>query len=418
MIKIIIPQRQKTFTKDNVRAEFADKNAILRRSYREIAAFDFYEYLYHGDLAPKVFAIDGKTYKAAAPDDLPMIAAFRADLYVPPCDFFGGVYRQACLAKLFALVLDVDNLDPDTLGRLLDRINRQELPQPSLIVNSGSGVHLYFNFVEPVDTYRRRLPALRAILAKLANTFTGYGKMDRHPLTQSFRPVGSQTKLGDIATGFMTGPRWDVDQLAAICGVELGGVFGPVEKTDNPAPKQKKTNVVYMPNAKRKFFRHCAERVFKYTDLGSRYMALFGIAIVGYKTHTPRIEVIEEMENLVKIWNRKHPEKPVEWREIDKAMEGYSQKFLMVRSTTLEEYFGWDFERKIPRRGQTRADHLEVARAVKDAKVPLQKKQAIGNYLKKHIATTITEIAQALKISRTTVIKYTSRENGAIILKK
>ena len=412
MFELIVAQKQPNFNAklstdhNSKRAEFAEKTALLRASYQQIPAFDFYTYLYHGDQTPKVYAIDGKTYKAAAPDDLPMIAAFRADLYVPPCDFFGGVYRQACLAKLFALILDVDNLDPDTLGRLLDRIKGQELPQPSLIVNSGSGVHLYFNFAEPVDTYRRRLPALRAMLAKLADIFTGYGKMDRHPLTQSFRPVGSQTKLGDVATGFITGDRWTLDRLAAICSVELGGVFGPVEKTDKPALKQKKTNVVYMPNAKQKFFRHCAERVFKYTDLGSRYMALFGIAIVGYKSHTPREDVIKEMESLVKIWNRKHPENPVEMREIDKAMEGYSQKFLMVRSATLEEYFGWTFERKIPRRGRKRAEQLELARAVKDATQPIIKRQAIAKYLKQNPTATTRQIAAALGMSLSTVGKY------------
>ena len=428
--KLILAQKQpnfnaKMFSIENIpqrlRAEFADKNALLRATYREIPAFDFYSYLYQSDQAPKIYAIDGRTYKTAMPDDLPMIAAFRSDLYVPPAEFFHGVYRQAMLAKLFAMVLDIDDMDPDTLGRLLDRIKARELPRPSLIVNSGSGVHLYFNFAEPVDVLKRRLPALRAMLGKLADIFTGYGKMDRHPLTQSFRPVGSQTKLGDVATGFMTGDRWTVDQLAAICNVDLGGVFGPVElikPSDKPAQKKKKTsNVAFMPNAKRKFFRYCAERVFKFTDLGSRYMALFGIAIVGYKTHTPRAEVIAEMESLIKIWNRKHPENPVEMREIDKAMEGYSQKFLMVRSATLEEYFGWQFERKIPRKGRTREQHLERARAVKDALQGIEKRQAIANYLKKHVATTITEIASALGMGRKTVAKHVIKENGVITLK-
>lgn len=429
MFELIVAQKQPNFnaklSTDNYskRAEFAEKTALLRASYREIPAFDFYSYLYQGDQAPKVYALDRRTYSTARPDDMPMMAGFRNDFYVPPCAFFNGAYNRHCLAKLYALVLDIDYMDPDTLGRLMDRIKSRELPRPSLIINSGSGVHLYFNFTEPVDTLKRRLPALRAILDKLADIFTGYGKMDRHPLTQSFRPVGSQTKLGNVAAGFITGDRWTVEQLAAITAVDLGGNFLPLDiiKKDPPTPKpktKKAANVAFLPNAKRKFFRYCAERVFKLTDLGSRYMALFGIAIVGYKTHTPREEVIAEMESLVKIWNRRHPEKPVEWREIDKAMDGYSQKFLMVRAATLEEYFGWQFERKIPRRGQTRADQLELARAVKDAKIPLKKRQAIANYLKKHIATTVTEIARALNMSRTTVIKYTIRENGGIMLKK
>ena len=397
-----IPQR--------LRAEFADKNAILRRAYREIPAFDFYTYLYQGDQAPKVYALDGKTYSKASPDDLPMMAAFRSDLYIPPCDFFKNVYKEPMLAKMFALVLDIDDMDPDTLGRLLDRIKNRELPQPSLVVNSGSGVHLYFAFDAPVDAYKRRLPALRAMLAKLADIFTGYGRMDRHPLTQSFRPVGSQTKLGDVATGFIVGDRWTVDQLAALCNVDLGGVFGPVElikPADKPAPKKKKAaNVVFMPNAKRKFFRYCAERVFKYTDLGSRYMALFGIAIVGYKTHTPRAEVIAEMESLVKIWNRKHPENPVEWREIDKAMDGYSQKFLMVRSSTLEEYFGWQFERKIPRKGRTREQHLKRALAIRHAGEKEDIKFELEKYVTKNPGASIRQISRDTGHHRETIKKY------------
>ena len=424
--KLILAQKQpnfnaKMFSIENIpqrlRAEFADKNALLRATYREIPAFDFYSYLYQSDQAPKIYAIDGKTYRSAAPDDLPMIAAFRADLYIPPCDFFGGVYRQAMLAKIFALVLDIDDMDPDTLGRLLDRINSRELPQPSLIVNSGSGVHLYFAFSAPVDTLKRRLPALRGMLAKLADVFTGYGRMDRHPLTQSFRPVGSQTKLGDVATGFMTGDRWTVDQLAALCSVDLGGNFGPLDIIkDPPTPKPKKkkaANVLFMPNAKRKFFRYCAERVFKYTDLGSRYMALFGIAIVGYKTHTPREEVVKEMESLVKIWNRRHPEAPVEWREIDKAMDGYSQKFLMVRSATLEEYFGWSFERKIPRRGRTREEHLQR----NNDRTVGEVRGKIKRYLVKHYAVSISQIARDLKMSRNTVAKYVCVEKGLVVMK-
>ena len=122
-----------------------------------------------------------------------MIAAFRADLYVPPCEFFHGVYRRAMLAKLFAMVLDIDDMDPDTLGRLLDRIKSRELPQPSLIVNSGSGVHLYFNFAEPVDTLKRRLPAFRAILAKLADTFEGYGPTCVRRFVQDTQALGDRT---------------------------------------------------------------------------------------------------------------------------------------------------------------------------------------------------------------------------------
>ena len=413
---MILAQKQSQFNKRlstekvGLRAEFADKNAILRRFYREIAAFDFYSTLYHGDDQPKIYAVDGRTYSTARPDDLPIIAGFRADLYIPPCDFFNGVYRAACLKKIYALILDLDYLDPDTLDRRIKQIDAGTKPQPSMIVNSGSGIHLYFTFAEPVDAYKLRLPTLRAMLARVGDLYSGYGKLDRHPLTQAFRPVGSLTKLGDIATGFIVGQQWDALELAEKIGVRIEGwqhVKKPAEVgTTAPAKKPAKPKVAFVPNAKRKLFAYCGERIFTHTDLGNRYKALFGLAIVGYKTHTPRAEVIAEMESLIKIWNRKHPENPVEMREIDKAMEGYSQKFLMVRSATLEEYFGWQFERKIPRRGRKRDEQLELARAVKDATQPILKRQAIAKYLKQNPTATTRQIAAALGMSLSTVGKY------------
>ena len=413
---MILAQKQSQFNRklsiDNggKRAEFAEKTALLRASYPQIPAFDFYNYLYQGDQAPKVYAIDGRTYKTAQPDDLPMIAAFRSDLYIPPCDFFNGVYRAACLKKIYALILDLDYLDPDTLARLIKQIDAGNKPQPSMIVNSGSGIHLYFTFAEPVDAYKLRLPTLRAMLARVGDLYSGYGKLDRHPLTQAFRPVGSLTKLGDIATGFIVGQQWDALELAEKIGVRIEGwqhVKKPAEAgTTAPAKKPAKPKVAFMPNAKRKLFAYCGERIFTHTDLGNRYKALFGLAIVGYKTHTPRAEVIAEMESLIKIWNRKHPENPVETREIDKAMEGYSQKFLMVRSATLEEYFGWQFERKIPRKGRKRAEHLERANAIKHAGQAVDKKQAMAKYLKQNPTATTRQIAADLGMSLSTVGKY------------
>ena len=413
---MILAQKQSQFNKRlstekvGLRAEFADKNAILRRFYREIAAFDFYSTLYHGDDQPKIYAVDGRTYSTARPDDLPIIAGFRSDLYIPPCDFFNGVYRAACLKKIYALILDLDYLDPDTLARLIKQIDAGNKPQPSMIVNSGSGIHLYFTFAEPVDAYKLRLPTLRAMLARVGDLYSGYGKLDRHPLTQAFRPVGSLTKLGDIATGFIVGQQWDALELAEKIGVRIEGwqhVKKPAEAgTTAPAKKPAKPKVAFMPNAKRKLFAYCGERIFTHTDLGNRYKALFGLAIVGYKTHTPRAEVIAEMESLIKIWNRKHPENPVETREIDKAMEGYSQKFLMVRSATLEEYFGWQFERKIPRKGRKRAEHLERANAIKHAGQAVDKKQAMAKYLKQNPTATTRQIAADLGMSLSTVGKY------------
>ena len=425
-----LAQTCKKFNPDNIhgrkfRAEFADKNAILRRSYREMSAFDFYEFLFSGDLSEKTYVIEGETYASARVEDILEISSFRADVYIPPVSFFNGAYRTVCMKQIYAMVLDIDNLNPAQLHRLIDTIKtKPELPTPTLIINSGSGVHLYFCFENPIDAYKRRRKTLRAILARLAAVYTGHGKMDRHPLIQSFRPPGAQTKLGDVATAYTTGPRWTVPFLAAILGVDAaqweGDIVTTNERKPPVPPKLQKSKVATLPRTynKEKLFWYCGDRTYKMTDLGNRYMALFALAIVGYKCRVPQEKVIGEMGSLIDCWNSVHPDNPVAYSEIKKAMKGYSQDFVMVTAATLEEYFGWSFERKIPRRGQTRADQLELARAVKDAKIPLKKRQTIANYLKNHIATSITEIAKALHMSRNTVAKHVTRENGAITMKK
>ena len=410
---IVAHVTQKLNPAKRLRAEFAEKNALLRANYREIAAFDFYDFLFSGDLSEKTYVTEGKTYASARVEDILEISSFRADVYIPPASFFNGAYRTVCMKQVFALVLDIDNLNPAQLHRLIDTIRtKPELPTPTLIINSGSGVHLYFCFEKPIDAYKRRLPTLREMLAKLAAVYTGHGKMDRHPLIQSFRPPGAQTKLGDVATAYTTGPRWTVPFLAAILGVDAAQWEGDTVTTNErkPAlpPKPRKPKVAVLPRvaAGERLFWYCGDRTYKLTDLGNRYLALFALAIVGYKCRVPQEKVMGEMESLIDCWNSVHPDNPVAYSEIKKAMKGYSQDYVMVTAATLEEYFGWSFERKIPRKGRTREQHLERANAIKHAGQAVDKKQAIAKYLEKNPTATTREIAAKLHMSLTTVGKY------------
>ena len=420
LIALSLAQTCKKFNIENInqskrgkRAEFADKNAILRRSYREIAAFDFYDFLFSGDLSEKTYVTEGKTYASARVEDILEMSSFRADVYIPPVSFFNGAYRTCCMKQIFALVLDIDNLNPAQLHRLIDTIRtKPELPTPTLIINSGSGVHLYFCFEKPIDAYKRRLPTLRAMLAKLAVIYTGHGKMDRHPLIQSFRPPGAQTKLGDIATAYTTGPRWTVPFLAAILGVDAAQWEGDTVTTNDkkPAlpPKPRKPKVAVLPRvaAGERLFWYCGDRTYKLTDLGNRYLALFALAIVGYKCRVPQEKVIYEMESLIDCWNSVHPDNPVAYSEIKKAMKGYSQDYVMVTAATLEEYFGWSFERKIPRKGRTREQHLRRALAIRHAGEKEDIKYKLERYVAENPGASLRQIERETGLNFRTIKKY------------
>ena len=410
---IVAHVTQKLNPAKRLRAEFAEKNALLRANYREIAAFDFYDFLFSGDLSEKTYVTEGKTYASARVEDILEMSSFRADVYIPPASFFNGAYRTCCMKQIFALVLDIDNLAPVQLHRLIDTIRtKPELPTPTLIINSGSGVHLYFCFEKPIDAYKRRLPTLREMLAKLAAVYTGHGKMDRHPLIQSFRPPGAQTKLGDVATAYTTGPRWTVPFLAAILGVDAAQWEGDTVTTNErkPAlpPKPRKPKVAVLPRvaAGERLFWYCGDRTYKMTDLGNRYLALFALAIVGYKCRVPQEKVMGEMESLIDCWNSVHPDNPVAYSEIKKAMKGYSQDYVMVTAATLEEYFGWSFERKIPRKGRTQEQHLRRALAIRHAGEKEDIKYKLEKYVEQNPNASLRQIMRDTGISYRAIKKY------------
>ena len=395
-----------------LREHFAAKNKVLSAAFKPLSPIEFYQTLFNNDLdSPRLCIEEKTTYKLSSVDNLLAAGVFRSDLFVPPADFFNGCYRMATMSRLYALVLDLDYLLPSTVRRLIKEIRNQVILTPTLVLNSGSGVHVYYVFAEPVEAYKRRIPILRQMQGKLIDMYAGFGKVERHPLTQAYRICGSLTKLGDTSTGYSSGPVYDASALASKIGVNVSGWERIQLTMDNEqkAPQRRiKKAVTVIPhvNNGERFYRYCSRKIFRETDLGNRYMSLFGLAIVGYKTRFPKDEVIEDMQSLIDCWNEKYPDRPVSYSEIGKAMKGYGQDYVKVSAAQLEEYFGWSFQRKIPRRGRTQEEHLKRCRMVKDVLIPHDKKTALEKYLKQHPDATCREIQKALKMSPKTVVKY------------
>lgn len=73
----------------------------------------------------------------------------KANLFFGVCPRFGGAgkYDQAFqVRQVNSLWADIDNCDPTTA---LDKIAAAGMPPPSMLVNSGNGVHVYYVLTEP-----------------------------------------------------------------------------------------------------------------------------------------------------------------------------------------------------------------------------------------------------------------------------
>lgn len=114
--------------------------------------------------------------------DLNELMDYQADkdnVYVVPASFINGCYNGSTCRNIYALVVDVDKIKPQTLKTIIDNGNLgKNIPMPSYIVNSGSGVHLYYVFKEKVPYYWKNRQILNAMYRVLCG-ITGSGLQPR-----------------------------------------------------------------------------------------------------------------------------------------------------------------------------------------------------------------------------------------------
>lgn len=398
-------------TAREMRAEFIKKNNILGRKYKLVSPLDYYISMFGADIDQEHVLLlinhEKKYHKSSDIDEILTISQARSDAFLFPCLFFRGYINKATLRKIYAITIDLDGVSPKDLSRLV-LSNYAGGLVPTYVVNSGQGVHIVYNLSVPIECYNSLKPqihkitiALKSRLGKrLQNGHADYNTS----IMQSYRVVGSLTKLGQITTAYKVGKSWGVEELAQILRIDW-----QVQKADLPLPQKTKLpkqnkKVGYLPNGMKYLWEYCLKRM-KDVPEGNRYTALYALSIVAYKCRIPFEKLKESLESCIDYYNER--DKTIVRRsELNKAIKGYSQKHVLVSSRKLEEYFGWTFERKVKRNGRTRENHLLIASATAAAVRKVDKKAKIKAYLKENPDATTRQIAKALHMSLSTIAKY------------
>ena len=69
------------------------------------------------------------------------------DIFITPNTTYNGKRLVKNIRQFRALYIDIDNRDwsfNDIVVEVWDLVNREEIPQPTMVINSGRGVHLYW----------------------------------------------------------------------------------------------------------------------------------------------------------------------------------------------------------------------------------------------------------------------------------
>ena len=381
--------------------EFDEKNAILGSHYEPIAVYDFLEDLFPGQEEYMVITSgdgveNGKgTYAVMDADDLVRYQASRSDVFVPPCSFINRYYSRGTCGNVYAFIIDVDNVKPEVLKNIIEkRVIGGSVCEPSMIVNSGSGIHLYYELEKPIPYFKKNREALDDVYKHLFIQVKKNvaAKADWHSLIQPFRLPGAMTKLGQIAAAYRVGEKWRIQDLAKEVGasVDVTLIQTEIKSQDeyNREQEEKNTGKVCPKCGKRLFYRTnqagmqfigcegypdctykttiegeeikkkkkvrtrvnadfyeaCLENVREKTPIGRRYLAMVGLVMVAYKTGVSKEKVEEDLFGLVGHFNDMGA--TFKTGEVKKALRAYNHRALRTRSATLEDYFGWEFKRR------------------------------------------------------------------------
>jgi hypothetical protein len=142
--------------------------------------------------------------------------------YMAPVSWFGKHNRAKNARYLHAFTVDLDGVTPENLkGSIFKQIRNgreadawgQSIPQPTFIVNSGQGLHLYYVLEKPLPLFadtREFMKRLKyALIDVVWNDYTTeLGRLRRQyqGVYQGFRMPGTSTKLNGFGEEAKTSP--------------------------------------------------------------------------------------------------------------------------------------------------------------------------------------------------------------------
>ena len=388
-------------------------------------------------------------------DDLSVIEQLCATddfCVMSPVTYAGDSQRKSMAHALYAVVIDLDGLkvrDGESKGfrALLAMIGREGgLPQPTYIVASGTGLHLYFMVDEPYLLFPDAMDALSEMRRTLTRMVwnpritTLTNSIQYEGVTQGFRMVGTATKVGTRVRAFQTGGKVTMEYLAGFTsGLHLltphsrrEGVSMEVAKEKWPEWYQKRV-VQGVPRGswrnKRDLYDWWKRRVIEGGTYGHRYNCIVALAAYAKKCGISREELEADAEELRLVMNEKPADDEFTKKDVRDALTAFRAGMVTYPIDEIVERTGIKIE-KNKRNYRPQVQHLKIARFARDLNYDTPdgwregngrpkgspnkehpKRDVIRAYAAEHPDASHSAIAKALGVSRTTVIKWLKLEN-------
>lgn len=406
--------------------QYEMKNEVLIQYGEQVSQYTFYEDIF-GDLDTVVPVIiqDQTSCKSMTIDGAIDFSAPRNDTYMSCCTYYNNWYCKKTAHDIYGFVIDCDSvwaggllngLRNDWQAQGIDRL----YAKPTYIVNSGNGIHLYFVLKEPIPCYFSQAKEIGELYRALALQQTAKAwigqKAQVQWFGQSFRMVGSLTKDGFETIAIKYGPKWDIDDLAKLYGIDKHFLRrGEHEDKEISINARKKRTRVKRSGfySNQAFYEYSLKTAKDKTKEGHRYMSMCALVVIGYKCNVP-VEVIEQhLYNLLADYNKDTTNK-IKEREIKSALKMYGLRAMETTRERLEDWLGWEYK-PIRRNGRKRADHIRYMNGIRALKKQMGEEvnegrpsaeKIVKKYLEQNPTARKCDVIKGTCLSKPTVYKY------------
>ena len=355
-----------------IRAQYDEKNMVLSQFGEQVSAWDLYETIFD-DLEQEIPVViidedEEKKVRTMTISDAVEFGSVRNDTLIGGCTYFNNWISKKSAKNLYTFIIDFDNAYAgtvlDALQRDWESANGEKFAKPTYIVNSGTGLHLYFVLTEPIPVYHSMTQNIDKLYRSLAiqQSRRVYVERQIQWFGQDFRCAGGLNKYDWENTIFRIGEKWDIDDLGKAVGLEDVHFIRYGEKRQKKKTERRKRQKVVGWKTDRAFYDYALRNCKEKTKEGNRYLSMCALSAIAYKCGVDLDELERDLESLLPVYN-KGAQRIVKPKEIQSAMKMYNEKAMVTPRESLEHWQGWEYQ-PIKRNGRKREVHLQRARAV------------------------------------------------------
>ena len=449
---------------------YTEKNTYLRQFFEEIEPYDFYRYIFpvgtferkghFEDSKPNAIAVsidrgnngialeiegNGNAKRYTVTDELQEIDDFVGTDFtiMSPISYFGRRRTGKNARYLYAIVFDLDGVGMPQLRDVIHQMSNNILPKATFIVNSGTGLHLYYVLDDAIPMYPQNQKYLKELKYSLTRQiWNRYTSTIKEPqiqgIMQGFRVIGSSSKLGKNfpVVAFAFGDKISVDELISFIPDSNGerqkvqGIMTKsrlsIEEAKEKYPDWYERRIVRKERRgrwtiKRDLYDWWLNRIKSEIKVGHRFYGIMTLAIYAKKCCIDEKELRADAYSLLELYDEMSVEDINRFTkdDIQCALEMYNEDYVTFPRDDIAKLSGLQIE-KNKRNYLKQDEHLQIARAVRDVKVKINgkkdwrdgngrksKKNIIYEFMKENPSITKkAAIARGAGVDRNTVIKY------------